>query len=121
MNALLFGRSSSGHVQSLEENIHNSARVQQVGATAEHASCARQRRDAAQIGPRHGDQGGAAVRQRENQLLCSLAMHLPQHPEGLPVQRVLLAHDLHMWFWVLDVGSLSYSSSITSRGDYCGK
>jgi hypothetical protein len=43
----------------------------------------------------------------------SLAVRLTQDPKRLPLQRVLLAHDMHVLRWVLNVGSLSCSSLTT--------
>jgi hypothetical protein len=45
---------------------------------------------------------------------CSLALHPPKDSKSLPLQRVLLAYNAHVLLWVLDVGSLSYGSSIES-------
>lgn len=110
MNVLLFGRTAFGEVLPLEETIHDAAGLHQVGAAAEQARRSRRRCDSVEIGPRRGDERGAAVRQRKNQVQCTLALHSAQYPKRLSFQRMARAHDPHPLRQVLDVSSLSCSS-----------
>ena len=114
MWGLLFGRTPSGDVLPLEKNIHNSTCTHQVRYGPEYARRRRRRSDTAQIGPPRRDHECAAVRQGENQVQCSLAMHSAEDRQRLPLQRVLLTRNNHALHRVLDVGSLSYSSSTPS-------
>jgi hypothetical protein len=114
MNILLSDRTTSNHVLSLQENIYNSPRMHQVRNAAQHMGRLRRRRNAAQIGPCRGNQRGAAVRQRKDQMQGTLAVHLSQDPQCLPLQWVFLPYYQYALRRVLDMGSLSCSSSIGS-------